>query len=182
MIEEQSTNEETEIDKPDENVKVTEPILLAFERDEKLLTAESKRKIIDTAILFAYFCALISGVGLVLLLAHMDKRVSWIIFALGFVVYIGVVGGKFLYERKKLIVALAGNKREISLTLGEKISLKDGDVIKEYEYNDFFKIYKSDGYAFLYLDKYEFITLPLEAENSEAALKRVNEKSGKVKA
>ena len=180
MTETQSTNEEAVVEKHDEKTAVNLPMSVVFERDEKLLTAEYRRKTVDTAILFAYFCALISGVGLVLLLAHMDKLVSWLIIALGFVVYIGVVGGKFLYERKKLNIAVAGEKRKITLVLDEKISLEDGDESKEYDYKDFFKIYKSGGHVFLYLNKYEFITLPLEAENSEEALKLVNEKSCRV--
>ncbi len=135
-----------------------------FTRDGKLLETEFKRSVIDAAALYAALFALVSGTGLTLLLANMDKVVSWIIFALGIAIFIGAVGGIALYKYNKF-------KRESAAqSISSTVKLDDGGVTvlsgeneKTFEYKDFYKYISTRDYAFLYMNKYEFLTLPKAA-------------------
>ena len=138
-------------------------ISFEFERGGKLLECEFKRFVADIAVLYAYVTALVSGVGLVLLLANMDKLVSWLIFALGIAIYIGAVGGVSLYKYNKYKAESAKGGVNVTAEFGECVTLSAGDSLKTFEYKDFFRVKETEDYVFLYSGKYEFLTLPKES-------------------
>ncbi len=135
----------------------------SFVCDGKLLETEFKRSVSDAAQLYAYVFALVSGTGLVLLLANMDKTVSWIIFALGIAIFIGAVGGITLYKYRKFKSA-ADKSENVTVKFGDDgVTVLSGESEKKFAYKDFYKCGTSRDCLFLYSGKYDFLTVPRSA-------------------
>ena len=142
-----------------------------FIRDEKLLKDEFIRGIKDVAVVYAIMSALVFCIGLVLLLANMDKTVSAVFMSLGAVMYVCMLGGTAWYRYAKLKLRLADNvKDSVCIKFGGEIVYAVGEKEKTYAYNEFYRVSAQSGYLFLYLNKYRFVTVPVSSAENAAAL------------